>query len=248
MDTERHGDLILNHISELQGKYPGLKLLLSDDSRAFVVRGNLAFFAQYDGMSIEDDYEVEIIIPKDYPATPPKAKEIGGKIPKNFHLNNDGTLCLGVPIEVKRKFYKKRSLLGFVEVLLIPFLYSHRFEEIHREMPYGELPHGIEGILKYYKELFGVDDDYAVLVFLKILAEDNYRGHLNCPCGSNNKLRNCHGKILLELKELQGQTECLYEYLYIIKFMSQKGQNIPKALIPSHILKKIRNTSEWEQK
>ena len=60
-----------------------------------------------------------------------------------------------------------------------------------------------EGILEYYKELFSVQDGWQVLGLLKILADDNYKGHTLCPCGSGQKLRNCHGNLLREIKEYQ---------------------------------------------
>lgn len=237
---------ILSQISELQNNYAGLSLI-ADDAEALLVRGKLTFSAQYDGVSIEDEYEVEITIPQDYPDILPAVKETGGKVPEEFHLNPDGTLCLGVPLEVKRKFRQNPCLLGFVEELLIPFLYSNSYKEKYGEMPFGELSHGTEGILEYYKEAFDVDDDYAVLGFLRILAENGYRGHMNCPCGSNTKLRDCHGKLLVEVKGYQNEGNYLAECYYVIYSMLQKGQDIPRSLIPTSILKKIRNVSKWKK-
>lgn len=65
MDTEKYAGLILNHISEPEEKCPGLRLL-DDDSGAFIVKGKLTFSAQYDCVSIEDEYEVKILIPIHY--------------------------------------------------------------------------------------------------------------------------------------------------------------------------------------
>ena len=221
MISEKQVELILNHVSELQERYEGLSLLRTDPD-TFIVKGKLAFNAQYNGVSIEDEYEVEIIIPQDYPAIPPTVKEVGGKIPKDFHHYPDDTLCLGAPLEVKKKFHEQRSLLGFVENLLTHFLYGYNFKERYGEMPFGELPHGAEGILTYYRELFDVDNDHAVLGFLTILADDDYRGHIMCPCGSNIKLRNCHGKLILELKGFQKQRNYLVECCCVIKFHAAK--------------------------
>ncbi len=235
-------DLVLRQVQELQERYGDLSCV-SDEARPFVVKGTLAFSAQYVGVSVQDEYEVAIIIPEDYPDTPPVVKETGGRIPKHFHLNPDGTLCLGTPLEVKRKFGEEHSLLGFVENLLIPFLYSHSFKQEYGEMPFGELSHGIEGILESYEEVFGVNDDFAVLGFLRILADDNYRGHMPCPCGSDAKLRNCHGRLLVELKETQNQKQYLGECLAVANLMIKRGQEIPKSLIPKSFLKRVKKTS-----
>jgi len=238
MNIEEWSKLVHRQIAELTEKYIGLSYVSS--SPRLSVLGNLSFSAQYNGVSIEDQYTVEIVIPADYPKILPAVKEIGGRIPKEFHTYSDDTLCLGSPLEVNMKFRKQETLLGFVEDLLVPFLYGYSYKEKYGEMPYGELSHGMNGILESYKGLFLVDDDMAVIAFLKILADDNYRGHISCPCGSNAKLRNCHGNTLRELKNYQKPDEYLNESLSILHFMKQEGHCIPLALLPRSIVNKIR--------
>ena len=204
------------------------------------VSGKLSFSAQYNGVSIQDEYIVEITVPEDYPEILPTAKEIGGRISKDFYTYPDNTLCLGSPIETRIKFRKQETLLGFVEDLLIPFLYAYSYREKCGEMPYGELSHGVNGILESYKGLFQINDDLAVMAFLKILADDNYRGHMSCPCGSNIKLRNCHGNIVRELQNFQSPGEYLNESVSILCFMKDKGQDISFALFPRAMVDKIK--------
>lgn len=239
MNIEEWSALVHQQIAELTQKYSGLRC--EGNSSHPSVSGNLSFSAQYNGRSIEDEYSVEIMVPKDYPQILPTAKVIDGKVPKDFHTYPDNTLCLGSPIEMRMKFRKRETMLGFVEDLLIPFLYSCSYREKYGGMPYGELSHGMDGILESYKGLFRIDEDWAVMAFLKILADDNYRGHISCPCGSNVKLRNCHGKILRELKNYQSPDEYLNESLAILYFMKEKGQDIPPALFPNAIVDKIKN-------
>jgi hypothetical protein len=79
-------------------------------------------------------------------------------------------------------------------------------------MPFGDLSHGVLGIIEYYTDLFGTADNVVALSLLKILAEDNYRGHHKCPCGSGRMLRKCHGPILLELKSSMPHSCYVTEY------------------------------------
>jgi hypothetical protein len=78
------------------------------------------------------------------------------------------------------------------------------------------------------------------MAFLKILADDNYRGHMSCPCGSNIKLRNCHGNIVRELQNFQSPGEYLNESVSILCFMKDKGQDISFALFPRAMVDKIK--------
>lgn len=242
MNIEEWSELVHRQIAELTEKYSGLSYVSS--SPRLSVLGNLLFSAQYNGVSIEDEYAVEITIPEDYPKILPAAKEIGGRIPKDFHTYSDNTLCLGSPLESIMKFRKQETLLGFVADLLIPFLYGHSYKEKYGEMPYSELSHGMNGILESYKGLFHVDDDLVVIAFLKILADDNYRGHISCPCGSNAKLRNCHGNILRDIKNYQTPEEYLNDCLSILHIMIQKKQHISHALVPKTIADKMRKLSQ----
>jgi hypothetical protein len=190
-------------------------------------------------VSIQDEYSVAITIPRGYPNILPTAKETGGRIPMDFHTNLDMTLCLGSPIEMKKKFREREFLIGFVEDLLIPFLYGFSYREKYGEMPYGELPHGIDGVLKSYQTLFHVNDELAVIAFLKILADQNYRGHMVCPCGSGLKLRNCHGGIIKELMNYQSAQEYLQESTYALYCMKQQGKIVSPALLPRAFIKML---------
>ncbi len=238
MNIKKFPELAHQQIADLTERYRGLSCVSSSFSLA--VSGKLSFSAQYNGVSIQDEYVVEITVPEDYPEILPTAKEIGGRISKDFHTYPDNTLCLGSPIETRIKFSKQETLLGFVEDLLIPFLYAYSYKEKCGEMPYGELSHGVNGILESYKGLFQINDDLAVIGFLKILADDNYRGHISCPCGSNIKLRNCHGDIVRELQNFQSPEQFLQESIHVLYCMKQQSKTIPSALLPQTLIKRVR--------
>jgi len=240
-------DLVNAHFRDLKNVFSDLELKEIENGR-FIITGNLSFTVCHYGKSVKDDYDVEIEIPSDYPQNPPTVKEISHKIPRNMdnHVNQeDGTLCLGAPLAVKRTFAKERSLLWFVRAQLIRFLSSYSYKRDYGLFPNGELSHGDKGMLEYYSDLFSVQDNWQVLGMLKILADDNYRGHALCPCGSNKKVRNCHGALLKEIRDYQKTTDYMIEYINILNLLKSNNPNknlikyIPKELI-KHKKKKKR--------
>jgi len=238
--TGNRNNSLQAHFSELQKKYPGLKLLV-DERGLQTIKGKLKFSATYENVTIDDEYDIEIELPDDYPEYPPKAKEIGERITKEFHVNPDGTLCLGAPLKVRMKYNDKPDLLGFVENVLIDFLYSFSYKEKFGKLPFGELPHGGEGIVEYYCDLFKVKDRMFVLNILLILCENKYRGHHNCPCGSGRKIRECHGEQIFELMKHQKPDDFLDDYFQVLSAMkSMQGIEIPNSLLSEKLLKRFR--------
>ena len=224
---EHKKNLIIEHFKKLKNKFIGLELINAEDE-SFMVSGNLSFSHSHDGKTIEDDYDVEIVIPNDYPQNPPAVKETSNKIPRNKdnHVNpEDGTLCLGAPLAVKRKFAQQRNLLWFVIEQVISFLFLYSYKRDYGSSPFGELSHGARGLLEYYKELFSVHDNLQVLGLLKILADNNYRGHALCPCGSTKKVRFCHGALLLEIRDYQSPSSYMNEHLIILKLLIKDNKN-----------------------
>jgi hypothetical protein len=224
-------NLIIEHFRQLKNKFTNLELKEIENGR-FNITGNLSFTVFYGEKPVKDDYDVEIEIPSDYPHNPPTVKETSHKIPRNMdnHVNpEDGTICIAAPLAVKRTFAKERNLLWFVEQQLIRFLSSYSYKRDYGLFPNGELSHGSKGLLEYYGDLFSVQDNWQVLGLLKILADDNYRGHALCPCGSNKKVRNCHGDLLRESRNYQKPYNFMEELLHILKLLMANNTN-KKAL------------------
>lgn len=188
---------IENEVFEVRQEYP--YLIFQQKEEEHILYGTI-FIGNND---IKDKYELEITIPSDYPRKIPTVNEVKGKIPKNFHCNPDGTLCLETPLKIYKIFRKCETLKNFIDKLIVPYLYSFSYYKKHGNLPYGEHKHGAEGILEDYKKEFGVNGNFKALKLLQILAEDSYRGHHLCPCGSGKKLRDCHIKNILLIKELK---------------------------------------------
>ncbi len=230
--------IIYAHFYDLKNKYTGLQLVRGNDGE-YSVKGILVFFANHDDIVIDDQFEICIDIPKKYPSIPPSARETGGRISSDFHINPGvNTLCLGAPLEVRRKFFERKNLIGFVELLLIPFLYSYSYHEKTNRMPFGELSHGVRGILEYYKELFQTNNSESIVHFLRLLIDNSHRRNAPCPCSSGKPLKKCHAGILTEIMKIHSRQDVIIEYkrlnIFLQKSRSKFLQNIDHAFFKSN--------------
>ena len=200
------GERITQEFKEVKGQYPDLHQL-QRDSGGWLLWGPLLFRAEFNNTTIEDLYYVEISIAANYPVKIPKAREVGGRIPHSFHTNLNGHLCLGAPLKNNRSFALKKTILGFIENCLVPFLYSYSY--------LGEYGH--IGIIQCYEDEFQTNDIHLIIDFLSILAQYDFPGYIDCPCLSGKKLWKCHGKKILELKNIQLPEEYTAELRMILK-------------------------------
>ena len=193
---------LLAQIGELQRTHIGLTGI-EERRRETVVSGELPFEASPEGLAtITESFDIELLIPEAYPAELPWVRETGTKIDGDYgHVFQNGRLCLAVPVEERRIFARQPSLLGFVNRLVVPYLYGYCYWKKFGEHPFGEQSHGVEGIAGYYVERLELNDDLAALAVVASLLEHGYRGHHRCPCGSGEIVRKCHGAALRELHE-----------------------------------------------
>ncbi len=234
----------LIYLNDIRQDYPNLRLKDTQNDKA-IYEGVIAFKANHpDKGVIDDQFEVQINLPLDNSEIMPTAKEIGGRIPRkiDYHVQTQGDMCLGAPLEVCRRFSQDPSLKGFIENLLVPFLYSFSFKEKYGEYPFGELPHGHEGIYEFYKVEFKTNNGLAILGLLKILVEDNYRGHMTCACGSHMRLRECHGDQIREIKNHMNREHLLLDFYHCISVYRNEGNKLPRNFITKRLqryLKKV---------
>lgn len=227
------------NLEEIAHHYPGVHLVAYDTDKA-VYRGDLSFTASYENHGLVDDsFEVELELPLRGFAAVPVAREVGGRIPKSpeFHINDDGTLCLGAPLEVRRKFFEDRSLNGFINLQVVPFLYGYCIKQDKGYWPFGELSHGDKGIVEYYQQVFRVTDILSVIEMLKILIEDNYRGHISCPCGSEKRLRNCHGPQIRAMTAISTREGYFSDFIFCLRHYFSEGGKLPRRLITKRLRK-----------
>lgn len=228
-------EIVQEQFLELQGLYKKLSLEDLGETNGILIQGILDFSARGKGQLINDSFKIEILVPESFPGGHPSVKEVGGRIPDTFHHLDDGSLCLGAPLYMRMVFIQNPTLLGFVQNLVIPYLFTFCYWEKFGEMPFGELSHGWKGIMEYYRELFNSSSDVVVINLLKILAEDNYRGHHYCPCGSGKIIRRCHGEVLKIIKEYQPRENFIDDYCRCLLFYKKRVDKIPPSLISPKI-------------
>lgn len=187
-------------ISELQEKCGGLTSI-TESKHGTVISGRLSFDTTAQGLEpIADWFDIEVHVRFKYPQNLPMVREVGGKIPDSYpHSDEDGTLCLGVPVDERRIFSQQPSLLGFVDRLVIPFLYGYCHWQRYGKHPFGEHKHGDEGIVQYYVETLELDAEVIAMSVVCFLYEHGYQGNQICPCGKKRIVRKCHGPMLREL-------------------------------------------------
>lgn len=181
---------------ELNKLYPGLQLM--ENSESYCIEGDITINAEYNNAWIIDDYSIQIHVPFNFPQRIPSVYETSHKIPRGYrHFLDNGALCLGVTAEIYRLLYQNSTLIFFVNTFVINYLYSVSYFVKYGIMPFGERAHGSQGIYEYYKDFFKVKTDGQALAVLMFVALGNYRGHIDCPCGSGEKIRKCIHKDII---------------------------------------------------
>ena len=231
--------LVIDQMSEVQTEHPDLELVLSY-SGEMIVQGAIRFSINLEGRTVKDEYQIEMIVPIDYPDSPPAVRETGKAIPDDFHkFSKSGNLCLGAPIEVRRVFAQHKTLLGFINLQVIPFLFSYSHFRDYGELPHGDLAHGMPGLLDYYKNFFRVDA-IKVMKLLKLLADDFTPPLMKCPCDSGKVLQDCHGYKLDELRPHYSPQAFAVELRDMIAGAQRLGIRLPERDVMPHRMWKRR--------
>lgn len=216
---------IVNHdIEMVREKYPAFEI--SKRESDYIFSGELILNHVFDDVRMTGKFNLEIVVPGDFPLAFPKVKELSNCINENYpHRYEDGQFCLASDLELKMFFSQDKDLCSFIEKYVIPYLYTYRFYEEYGVYPYGERSHGTMGDLEYLKDLFEVDDWGKVLDLMLFVVQSSYRGHLLCPCGSGKRIRNCHGEILKKVMNAKLQDECRAILLEVKTQCGRKEKN-----------------------
>jgi hypothetical protein len=138
---------------------------------------------------------LEIEVPPGFPKALPRVTETGGRIPRHgdYHVNSDGTLCLGSPLRLLLKLSNAPTLQGFASSCLVPYLFamSHKLRN-GGPLLFGELAHETPGLIADYLDLFQLRRPEQVTEVLRALGIKKRRANkLPCPCGCGVRLGRC---------------------------------------------------------
>ncbi len=145
----------------------------------------------------------------------PMSRETGGKFAavaarlgkdnKDMHIYPDGTLCLAAPMDLDIELARGLRLETYIEGFLVPYLFAQTYYAKTRVWLWGELSHGVWGLLEWLGRKKDYESDDArrtysrLLVYakqentdVKAILATRCRNHKPCPCGSTKKTRSCH--------------------------------------------------------
>jgi hypothetical protein len=190
-------------VEAFRNAYPDLRLTYLEGC-GIVVEGPLDFRAIKDGFEpIEDVFELRCDVMAGFPKRIPLVFETEGRIPVDYHKLENGALCLGSPVRQRMILADHPTLSGFVEALVVPYLYNRSYFERHGCLPVGELEHGPSGLIEDYQHLFGVVGIEACLGMLQMLGMKKRDANKRpCPCGSGRRVGKCHNRVLKPFRNL----------------------------------------------
>lgn len=157
------------------------------------ITGSIDFFAQKPGYpEVTDSFGVRIQVPNSYPIDLPLVYPIDNRIPSKFHRLACGAFCLGSPTRQKLALSKSANLVHFIDLFVIPYLYSFAIVEKGLEFPFGELAHGRRGLIDDFKSLFSTDSDKVAKEFVYLTSRPKRKANCRpCPCDSGLRLGKC---------------------------------------------------------
>lgn len=206
-------------ISDLLARHERLRIKVLPDGEGFHVSGRIELVAQSPGYpEVKDSFAVQIRVPSTCPTELPLVYPADDRIPSTFHRLDCGAFCLGSPTRQRLALAKSKSLANFVDSFVLPYLYSYSVVEMGLAYPFGELAHGLRGILDDFKSLFLADSDDAAKAFVYLVSRPKSKAnHCQCPCGIGLRLSKCrtHHSLVtgyrkrLGRKWFQGQYELI---------------------------------------
>jgi len=225
----------------IQGSYAGL-ILVEDPIKIY---GQFEFIAAYDEKEkiyiknpdpslhnelkiIQDAYKLEIIFKEQHDQLCPSVEEVGGRLKAvaqrhamdlhDLHVNPDNSLCLAGPFDD----YCSLSLIDFLDIPLLQFLYDQSYFEQYGRWPRGFYSHGFWGLLENFVDkieegvenvevelVIKIDETGQKALLRNYLCNNKIQGHHHCICKSGFNYRNCHPKVLKALWFLQKSSHFL---------------------------------------
>ena len=215
-------NMVHDEVEILLEQHPLLATYESDGG--LKVSGKYKICIQLAEEVFEDHFSLEIFVPADFPKDIPTIKSTDGKIRTNNykgHVYKNGQFCLEIDTAIVAFLHDNPSLLSFLMKYLDPFLVGFLYYQKHKLLPFGERKHGAIGLLEYYCELFDTADIEAAFSMLNFLLKDNLKGHIQCPCQSGKRYRNCHREKINNLRSSRLYERYKSDYATIIAEMNK---------------------------
>lgn len=190
---------MIDHIKgldEFLSEHPRMRLMPMSSDASITLVGTLELNHKCgDYPTVSEDLTMEIVIPHNLRTSPPVVRELSTKLPRDrdFHVYDNGELCLATPFRLDIWCRKNASIGSFVNEFVLPHLYAVMLKIRYQiDFVFGEFSHGDDGVYEDFYGLFDVSTEISVRQCLKA-ASLNRRvaNKQSCPCGDNHRLGVC---------------------------------------------------------
>lgn len=124
-----------------------------------------------------------------------------GKKLIDLHAYSDHSVCFAAPQQLMSEPPSAMTPVVFIRRYALPFLYEQAYFDRHGIWPWGELAHGVVGLIEWLSTIQNPTgaDVMRTLFCLEVSGEEakkliqkRARWHHKCPCASGKQTRNCH--------------------------------------------------------
>lgn len=211
--------------SAVEERFPKLKYGWNKKTKSWVIRGELDI-CDVEGV-YWNTFDIILVVPHGYPYCIPVLIENSKIIPReeDWHISKEGICCYDIEHNLIVMSQKGIMLSSFIEEKIYSYLANQLYKLEGMKYAGDEYAHRLDGVIQYYKETHHLRDASHIVAFLDALQLFPKIGRNEpCPCGSNLKVKNCHGASISTIKSL-GQTKVMSDLTLIKEFLLKKDMD-----------------------
>ena len=214
-------EVAVQQVANLLHRYNGLYVNSMSEEKISLM-GSITVNMSSLGFTLYKTYRVEVIIPLDSDELP-YVLDVGNQIDGSYpHRYVDGKLCLETDTNIRIRFIDEFSLETWMSEYVETYFFSYEFYQRYGEFPFGERSHGFEGIIQTYSDIFKETDMRKTIRLMGSISTQQYRGHSLCPCGSDRKLRSCHGPLIMKFYTNDGLKAIVKKDYFLLEEAAKK--------------------------
>lgn len=212
-------------IADLTAHYPDLSIT-QNDSTTILLQGSINVCRIYNDYSVDKDYQVKICISKNGMSLP-YVVSLDNYISSDYpHQYSNGMLCLETDTAMYLHFIDGFNLVEWMRDYVEVYFFSYEYYQRYLTFPFGERGHGVIGICQTYKDYLHCNNLGETLRIMNHIVSKSYRGHEMCPCGSQKKLRQCHGRYMMNFYNDERKYNILkLDYSTIVEAIKNEQQD-----------------------
>jgi len=189
-----------NDINAVQGIFPKLKIIKTDDEQ--FLSGELDIIDKES--RLWDTYNIMIKGSPNYPNAFPKLFEVGDAFPKtaDWHVyeKDDQSCCVDIPLNELILCKDGLNVVDYIQGFAIPYFANQTFRKQEGYYLYGEYSHGIFGKIQFYQSKLKAKNPLQLIEMFELIIKGyNPDRTAYCPFCKKTKFRKCHRESFREL-------------------------------------------------